>query len=142
MNLRLPRGLWSEGDSGEVSYEISGPFVETRGFFISTAPYWFCPLILVPLFACALPGPPPSGVRFILIALAGVAMALPLAQIDRRQPDLNEYGFVPSVVAVLWMWLGHLAVVLHALDQWRLTVALQVFLSAWDRVVRLVGAFL
>ena len=99
-----PVSLAAYRGSGSTRVELRGPLVAPRAFLVTIAPYWFSPIVLVPVVA-ALVLRSRDGLGLGVNACAlGLGLAVPVSQISPGQPDLRHYALVPPLVAAAWLW--------------------------------------
>lgn len=130
----------SEVKYGEVRWATPrGPLKRARFFLGVIAPYWFSPAALtVALLALAFPPGQPLWAATIGL-LAGAALILPVAQFHSRQRELRQFFFVPTAVAVLWLWAACATVTLSIVFSARVSQVAGMYAAGWRQLAQIVG---
>ncbi|MBZ5590538.1 MAG: hypothetical protein LAO05_18465 [Acidobacteriia bacterium] len=124
---------------GSTRVELRGPLVATRSFLVTVAPYWFSPVVLVPV-AAALVMPGRGGLWLGLTACAlGIGLAVPVSQISLAQPDLRRYAVVPPLAAAAWLWSALAVITLTVVSTGAVRTVPGLYLAGWRMIA---GVFL
>lgn len=114
--LARPSSLVVEGGAGHIKYDMSGPLVGVRSFFIGIAPYCISPVALLSGVLLLLV---PDRETWFVVAMAGatgVGLAATLLEFSPRQPDLGNRGVVFASACALWIWCASVVVLLQCLS--------------------------